>query len=64
MSELLEKLLFDALLDVFKLLSNFNEVYLSSLLDWFDYSDCSDCSNFSGFKQIPLSNALNTISLL
>ena len=60
MSESFENLL----LDVCESLSNFSEVYLSSLLDRFHDSDCSDCSNFSGFKSISLSNALNTISLL
>ena len=33
MSESLEKLMFDVLLDAFKSLSNFNKIYLSSLLD-------------------------------
>ena len=45
MLESLEKRVCDALLDVLKSLSNFNEVYLSSLLDCFDCSDCSDCSD-------------------
>ena len=56
----LEKLLLDALLDVFKSLSNFNEAYLSSLLDW---SDCSDCFDYLSHENNPFSNALDTISL-
>ena len=43
MLESFEKQLCDALLDVLKSLSNFNEVYLSSMLDCFNYPDCSDC---------------------
>ena len=40
MSELLEKVMCDALLDVIKSLFIFEEAYLSLLPD---YSDCSDC---------------------
>ena len=43
MLESFEKQLCDALLDVLKSLSNFNEVYLSSMLHCFNYPDCSDC---------------------
>ena len=60
MFESLEKLLFFALLDVFKSISNFSEVYLSLLLDCSDYYDCSD---YLDLKSIPLSNTLNTIFL-
>ena len=57
MLESLEKRVCDALLDVLKSLSNFNEVYLSSLLDCFDCSDCSDysdCLDCLSLENIPL----------
>ena len=57
MSESIGKLMCGALLDVIKSLFNFDGVCLSSLLY------CSDCFNFLSFENIPLSNALKTISL-
>ena len=60
MSESLEKLMCDKLIDVLKSLFNSYEVFLSSLLDRSDFSNCFDCLSFENFR---LSNALNTIFL-